>query len=248
LSSIESKRVAIITGGSRGIGRAVAKKLAAEGLAVVVGYVGNEAAAEQTLREIKEADGRVIASRADVTDEDEVAKMFDLAETTFGGIDVVVNAAGLMRLAPIAKLDLQTFDQIHRINVRGAFLVSQQAVRRLRPGGALVNLSSSQTRLAFPEYGAYASAKGAVEVMTQILARELRGRDVTVNTVAPGPIATDLLLSNNTEERLARLAAMPPLERLGTPEDAANVIAFVASPEGHWLNGQVIRPNGGAIG
>jgi 3-oxoacyl-[acyl-carrier protein] reductase len=240
-------RVAVVTGASRGIGRAVATRLAADGYAVVVGYVGNEAGADETLKQIADAGGRAVAGRADVGDEAEVAALFDLAETTFGGVDVVVNAAGRMELAPLAQLDLASFDRIHRINVRGAFVVSQQAVRRLRPGGALVNFSSSVVRLAFPEYASYAAAKGAVEAMTLIVARELRGRDVTANVVAPGPTATDLLFDNNSEERLQRLAAAPPLERIGTAEDAANVVAFLSGPEGHWVNGQVIRANGGII-
>ncbi|HEY4277246.1 MAG TPA: SDR family oxidoreductase [Conexibacter sp.] len=248
MSSSESDpRVAVVTGASRGIGRAVAERLAADGLAVVVGYIGNDAAADATLKAISDAGGRAVAGRADIADENAVATLFDLAESTFGGVDVVVNAAGRMELAPLSELDLEVFDRIHRINVRGAFVVSQQAVRRLRPGGAIVNFSSSVVRLAFPGYSAYAASKGAVEAMTLILARELRGRDVTVNVVAPGPTVTDLLLENNTEERLARLAAGPPLERLGTAEEIANVVAFLSSPAGHWVNGQVVRANGGII-
>ncbi|MEO3924642.1 SDR family oxidoreductase [Micromonosporaceae bacterium B7E4] len=240
-------RTAVVTGGSRGIGRRVVTRLAADGFAVVVGYAGNQVEAEAAVREVETAGGRAIAVRADVADEHAVAVLFDTAERTFGGIDVVVHAAGRMPLAPLAELDLADLDDLHRTNIRGTFVVDQQAVRRLRPGGALVNFSSSVVGLAFPNYSAYAASKGAVEAMTLVLAREMRGRDVTVNAVAPGPTATDLFLGANSEQRIAQLAAQPPLERLGTPDDVAEVVAFLASPAGHWVNGQVLRANGGII-
>jgi 3-oxoacyl-[acyl-carrier protein] reductase len=241
------QRVAIVTGGSRGIGRQIAQQLAADGFAVVVGYAGNKDAADEAVRAIEEAGGTACAARADVADETEVAALFDLAEATYGGVDAVIHSAGRMPLSPIADLDLAELDALYRTNIRGAFVVDQQAARRLRPGGALVNLSSSVVGLAFPGYGAYAASKGAVEAVTLILARELRGRDVTVNAVAPGPTATDLFLDGKDEETVARLAAQPPLERLGTPKDIANVVSFLVSPAGHWVNGQVLRANGGII-
>ncbi|MDQ0758041.1 SDR family oxidoreductase [Streptomyces canus] len=241
------QRVAIVTGGSRGIGRQIAQQLAADGFAVVVGYAGNKDAADEAVRAIEEAGGTAYAARADVADETEVAALFDQAEATYGGVDAVVHAAGRMPLSPIAELDLAELDALYRTNIRGTFVVDQQAARRLRPGGALVNLSSSVVGLAFPGYGAYAASKGAVEAVTLILARELRGRDVTVNAVAPGPTATDLFLDGKDEETIARLAAQPPLERLGTPQDIASVVSFLVSPAGHWVNGQVLRANGGII-
>ncbi|MET7732251.1 SDR family oxidoreductase [Streptomyces sp. NPDC005402] len=241
------QRVAIVTGGSRGIGRQIAQQLAADGFAVVVGYAGNKDAADDAVRTIEEAGGTARTARADVADETEVAALFDLAEATYGGVDVVVHSAGRMPLSPIAELDLTELDALYRTNIRGTFVVDQQAARRLRPGGALVNLSSSVVGLAFPGYGAYAASKGAVEAVTLILARELRGRDVTVNAVAPGPTATDLFLDGKDEETVARLAAQSPLERLGTPQDIANVVSFLVSPAGHWVNGQVLRANGGII-
>ena len=241
------QRAAIVTGGSRGIGRRIAERLAADGFAVVVGYAGNKVAADEAVRAIEESGGTAYAARADVADETEVAALFDLAEATYGGVDVVVHSAGRMPLSPIADLDLAELDALYRTNIRGTFVVDQQAARRLRPGGALVNLSSSVVGLAFPGYGAYAASKGAVEAVTLILARELRGRDVTVNAVAPGPTATDLFLDGKDEETVARLAAQPPLERLGTPEDIANVVSFLVSPAGHWVNGQVVRANGGIV-
>jgi 3-oxoacyl-[acyl-carrier protein] reductase len=241
------QRVAVVTGASRGIGRAIATTLAAAGQAVVVGYAGNEAAAAEVVAEITAGGGRAVAVRADVADEKQVAAMFDTAVEAFGGVDVVVNSAGRMALSPIAELDLDELDQLHRTNIRGSFVVAREAARRLRPGGAIVMLSTSVVGLQFPGYGAYTASKGAVEAMTLILAREMRGRDITVNVVAPGPTATDLFLDGKDEATIANLAKQPPLERLGTPADIAGVVAFLAGPTGRWVNGQVVRANGGII-
>jgi 3-oxoacyl-[acyl-carrier protein] reductase len=243
----EAARVAVVTGGSRGIGRAVSEKLARDGLAVVVNYAHGTAAAEETVAAITAAGGRAIAVQADVAEEKEVAALFDRAEEEFGGVDVVVNSAGRMTLSTIADLDLAALDAVHRTNIRGTFVVAQQAARRLRAGGSFVGFSTSVVGTQFPTYGAYAASKGAVEAMTLIMARELRGRDITVNTVAPGPTATDLFLADKTPEQIDGLAKTPPLERLGTPEDIAAVVAFLSSPAGHWVNGQIVRANGGMI-
>ncbi|MEU0943585.1 SDR family oxidoreductase [Streptomyces canus] len=240
-------RVAVVTGGSRGIGRAVSHRLAQDGLAVVVNYSRDATSAEETLAAITAHGGTAIAVQADVADEKEVAALFDRAEEEFGGVDVVVNSAGRMALAPIADLDLALLDAVHRTNIRGTFVVAQQAARRLRAGGSFVGFSTSVVGTQFPAYGAYAASKAAVEAMTLILARELRGRDITVNTVAPGPTATDLFLEGKTPEQIDRLAKTPPLERLGTPQDIAQVVAFLTSPAGHWVNGQVLRANGGVV-
>ncbi|MER5981240.1 SDR family oxidoreductase [Streptomyces sp. NPDC001857] len=242
-----SPRVAVVTGGSRGIGRQTVGRLAADGYAVVVGYAGDQDEAEAAVKEASDCGARAIAVRADVADEHAVAALFDAAEAEFGGVDVVVHAAGRAHMAPIAELDLAVLDDLHRTNIRGTFVVVQHAARRVRPGGAVVTFSTSVVGLAFPGYGAYSASKGAVEALTLILARELRGRDVTANAVAPGPTATDLFLDGKDEETIARLAAQPPLERLGTPADIAEVVAFLASPAGHWINGQVVRANGGII-
>lgn len=240
-----SRRVAVVTGGSRGIGRETAERLAADGYAVVVNYAGNAAEADKAVAAITEAGGEAIAVRADVADETQVAALFDTAESTYGGVDAVVHAAGVMTLARLVDLDLDALDRMHRTNIRGTFVVGQQAARRLRAGGALINFSTSVLALAIPGYSAYAATKGAVEAMTLIVARELRGRDVTVNAVAPGPTATALFLEGKDEETIARMAAQPPLERLGTPRDIAEVVSFLAGPAGRWVNGQVIRANGG---
>jgi 3-oxoacyl-[acyl-carrier protein] reductase len=240
-------RVAIITGASRGIGRAAAVRLAADGYAVVLGYAGRAELAEQALAEIQAAGAEGIVFGADVADEEAVAAMFDAAEQRFGGIDAVVNAAGQMKLSTVADLDLADLDALYRTNIRGTFVVAQQAARRLRAGGALVLFSTSVMGTKFPTYAAYTASKGAVEAMTLIAARELRGRDVTVNTIAPGPTATDMFLDGKDDELIAHLAAQNPLERLGTPQDIAQVVAFLAGPEGHWVNGQILRANGGMV-
>ena len=239
-------RVAVVTGGSGGIGRAAAERLAADGLAVVVSYAGNPATAEEAVLAIEKAGGSALAVRADVADEAEVAALFDAAEERFGGVDVVVHAAGIMLLAPLAELDLADFDRMHRINVRGTFVVGQQAARRVRPGGAIINFSSSVTKIALPTYTAYAATKGAVDAMTLILAKELRGRDVTVNAVAPGPTATPLFLEGKPDAVVEHMAKLSPLERLGTPGDIAEVVSFLAGPA-RWVNGQILYANGGVI-
>ncbi|MGR6968292.1 SDR family oxidoreductase [Streptomyces cynarae] len=245
--SPDHPRVAIVTGGSRGIGRQTAHRLAADGFAVLVGYAGNRDLAEATVKEVTADGGRAVAVRADVADEQDVAALFATAESTYGGVDVVVHGAGRMSLASIAELDLAELDALHRTNIRGTFVVARQAAHTVRPGGAIVTFSTSQVGMAFPRYGAYVASKGAVEAVSMVLARELRGRDITVNAIAPGPTATDMFLDGKDEETIARLAAMPPLERLGTPTDIAEVVAFLASPAGHWVNGQVIRANGGIV-
>ncbi|NHC15377.1 SDR family oxidoreductase [Motilibacter deserti] len=240
-----AQRVAIVSGGSRGIGKAVATTLGARGFAVVVGYAAQQASADEVVASITAHGGRALAVRADVAEEKDVVQLFDTAELEFGGVDVVVNAAGRMYLAPVAELDLEELDAMHRTNIRGTFVMAREAARRVRPGGTIVNFSTSQVVLQFPTYAAYAASKGAVEAMTLSLARDLRGRDVTANAVAPGATATDMFLDGKSEELVERLAKQPPLERLGQPEDIAEVVAFLASPAGHWVNGQVVRANGG---
>jgi 3-oxoacyl-[acyl-carrier protein] reductase len=240
-------RVAIVTGGSRGIGRATAERLARDGFSVVINYAGNADEAEAAVDSIAKAGGEAIPFQADVADEEAVAQLFDAAEEKFGGVDAVVHAAGIMPLAPLTELDLDVLDQVIRTNLRGTVVVDQQAVRRVRPGGAIVNFSSSVLGLAREGYSAYAASKGGVEALTLIVARELRGRDVTVNAVAPGPTATRLFLEGKDEQTIAGLAGAAPLERLGTPEDIAELVAFLAGPAGHWVDGQVIRANGGIV-
>ncbi|WP_027483671.1 SDR family oxidoreductase [Deinococcus pimensis] len=242
----ERPRVAIVTGGSRGIGRAVAERLAEDGHHVVIAYAQNDQEAQDTVHGIERRGGVALAVRADVADPDAAQALFGTAEDTWGGVDVVVNAAGIMILKPLAEYDLDDFDRLIRVNVRGTFLIDQQAARHVRPGGAIINLSTSVLGLALPTYGPYGASKGAVEAMTRVLARELRGRDVTVNAVAPGPTTTDLFLYGKDDATIDRLAKMNPMERLGTPDDVARVVSFLAGP-GRWINGQVVRVNGGMV-
>lgn len=240
-------RVAIVTGGSRGIGRSVVQRLADDGYHIVIGYASNQDEAAAAVAEAASRGAKAVAVAADVGDEHAVARLFDQAEQAYGGIDVVVNAAGVMSLAPLADFDLAVLDRMFHTNIRGTFVVDQQAARRVRPGGAIINFSSSVLGRVLPAYTGYAASKAAVEAMTFILAHELRGRDITVNAVAPGPTATDLFLEGKDEELLGRLANAVPLERLGVPDDIAPVVAFLASPAGHWINGQTVRVNGGII-
>lgn len=237
-------RVALVTGGSGGIGRAVVDRLAADGLAVAVHHAGNRARAEAAVEAISAAGGRALAVGGDIADEQAMAAAFDEVEQAFGGLDVMVNTAGIMVLSPIAELDLAELDRLYRTNIRGTFVVSQLAARRVRNGGAIVNFSTSVTRTQLPGYGAYVATKAAVEGMTLILARELRGRDITVNTVAPGPTATPLFLDGKDEATIDRLAKVSPLERLGTPADIAEAVSFLAGPA-RWINGQTLFSNGG---
>ncbi len=245
-SAEQNPRVAIVTGGSGGVGRAAASRLGADGMSVMVSYAGNPGRAKEVVDQITSADGTAAAFRADAADETDVAALFDEAERRYGGVDVVVHAAGIMPLSPLADLDLGEFDQVVRTNLRGTFVVAQQAVRRVRAGGAIINFSSSVTKLAPPTYAAYAATKGAVEAMTLIVARELRGRDITINAVAPGPTATALFLDGKDQATIDRLASAPPMQRLGQPDDIAGIVAFLAGA-GRWVNGQVIYVNGGIV-
>jgi 3-oxoacyl-[acyl-carrier protein] reductase len=239
-------RVAIVTGGSRGIGRQSALRLAADGYKLVLVYSGNEAEADSAVQEVLATGGKAIAVQADVSDLGAVTKAFDAAEQAYGGVDVIVHAAGIMKLTTIADADFDVIDEIMRVNTRGTFTVAQQAAKRVRSGGAFIAFSTSVVGLSLPTYGPYVASKAAVEGIILILARELRGRDITVNAVAPGPTATALFLDGKDEQTIARMAAQPPLERLGVPEDIAEAVAFLAGPA-RWVNGQVLRVNGGIV-
>ena len=243
----ESNKIAIVTGASRGIGAAVAERLAKDGFTVVINYSGDTKSAEALARKIEGNGGRALTARADVSDPNAVRGMFDAAETAFGGVDVLVNNAGIMKLAKIADSDDALFDQQIAINLKGSFNAMREAARRLRDGGRIVNFSSSVVGLKPETYGVYAATKAAIETMTAVLSKELRGRSITVNAVAPGPTATDLFLSGKTPELIDRLAKMNPLERLGTPEDIAGSVSFLVGPDAAWINGQTLRPNGGMV-
>ena len=240
-----SQQVALVTGSSRGIGAEIARRLARDGFRVVVNYAGGAGPAREVVDAIAADGGEAIAVQADIADPAAVAALFDAAEQAFGRIDVVVNSAGVMKLGAIADYDDTTFDQTVAINLKGTFNVSREAAKRVRSGGRIVNLSSTMVGVRLPTYGVYVATKAAVEGLTQVLAQEMRGRGISVNAVAPGPVATELFLEGKSPEQVDRLAKMNPLERLGQPADIAGVVAFLAGPDGAWVNGQILRANGG---
>ncbi|UCI32242.1 SDR family oxidoreductase [Mesorhizobium sp. B4-1-4] len=238
-------KVALITGSSRGIGAELALHLAMNGFKIVVNYAGSAGPAREVADKIAASGGEAIVAQADVANPAAVIAMFDAAENAFGGVDVVVNCAGILKLAKIADLDDKTFDQTIAINLKGTFNVCREAAKRLRVGGRIINFSSSVIGARLPTYGVYIATKAAVEGLTQVLAQEMRGRGISVNAIAPGPVATDLFLSGKSPELIDHMAKMNPLERLGQPQDIARVVGFLAGPEGGWINGQTIRANGG---
>ena len=240
-------KVAIVTGASRGIGAAVAERLAADGFHVVVNFARNVLAAEMTAAKIEQAGGKAITVQADVSDPAAVTRMFDRTEAAFGGVDVLVNNAGVMHLAPIAEATDNLFDRQIAINLKGVFNGMRQAATRLRSGGRIISFSSTVVGLYQPTYAIYAATKAGVEAMTHILSKELRGRNITVNAVAPGPTATDLFLEGKPRDAVDQLAKLAPLERLGQPQHIAAAVSFLAGPDGAWINGQVLRANGGII-
>jgi 3-oxoacyl-[acyl-carrier protein] reductase len=234
----EGRKVAVVTGASRGIGAAIAERLSRDGFMVAINFAGNAALAQTLAQEIGKGGGTAFPVQADVSDPVAVHGMF-------GGIDVLVNNAGIQNLGALAEMTDAAFDRMIAINLKGVFNTLREAAKRIRPGGRIINLSSGTTATLSPTYGPYAATKAAVEAMTVVLAKEMRGRAVTVNSIAPGPTATDLYLKDKSPEMLAQAAKRSPLERLGQPADIAGAVAFLAGPDGEWVNGQTIRVNGG---
>jgi 3-oxoacyl-[acyl-carrier protein] reductase len=241
------RKVAVVTGASRGIGAAIARRLAQDGFAVVVNYAGNAGAASKLVQEIESGGGQAISVQADVSDPKAVQSLFNSAETNLGGVDVLVNNAGIMKLARFADADDATFDQVVAINLKGVFNGLREAARRLRDGGRIVNFSSSVVGLYQPAYGIYAATKAAVEAMTHIIAKELGPRGITVNAIAPGPVATELFLQDKDPATIESIKRMNPLGRLGEVEDIARVVSLLVDPDSGWINGQVVRVNGGVV-
>lgn len=239
------QKTAIVTGASRGIGRAIALRLAADGFAVAVNYAGSVALAGETVAAIQAAGGKAVAIQGDVAEPQDVARLFAATRDTFGGADVVVNSAGIMPMAKIDAANLEAFDKVIATNLRGAFLVLAEAAAQLRDGGRIIALSTSVIAKSFPAYGPYIASKAGVEGLVHVLANELRGRRITVNAVAPGPVGTELFLHGKTDAQIAQIAALAPLERIGTPEEIAAAVSFLAGPDGAWVNAQVLRANGG---
>ncbi|CAO1667064.1 SDR family oxidoreductase [Salinicola sp. NYA28a] len=241
------QKVALVTGASRGIGRAIALQLAADGFAVVVNYAGNTALAEEVVADIEAKGGRALAVQADIADADAVARLFEQTLATFGRLDVVVNNAGMMQMAKMTSDNVGILDRTLEINLRGSWLVMAKAAETLGEGGRIIALSSSVLGKSFPGYGAYIASKAGVEGLVKVLANELRGRNIAVNAVAPGPVGTELFFEGKSEEQIQSIANMAPFERLGQPEEIADVVSFLAGPQGRWINGQILRANGGMV-
>jgi 3-oxoacyl-[acyl-carrier protein] reductase len=240
-----NSRVAIVTGGSRGIGRAIALRLAKDGFDLIVNYAGNESSATEVVREIGDAGGRACAVQANVSVAGDVERLYAQAQREFGRVDVVVNSAGVMSVAKIADGNVEAFDNMIATNLRGTYLMMGQAAKVLPDGGRFIAFSSSVIAKNFPGYGAYIASKAGVEGLVRVFANELRGRNVTVNAVAPGPVATEMFFHGKSPELVDQIAKQAPLERLGEPDEIANVVSFLAGPEGRWINAQVLRVNGG---
>jgi 3-oxoacyl-[acyl-carrier protein] reductase len=239
------RKVAIITGASRGIGAEIAKRLAADGFAVTVNYASSAAQAETLVAQIIANGGQAVAIKADVASSADVRSLFDITEQKLGKVDVLVNNAGVLKTVPLAETSDELFEQTFAINSRGTFNTLREAGARMNDGGRIVNFSSTTLALNLPGYAIYNATKAAVEAFTHVFAKELRGRNITVNAVAPGPVATELFLHGKSEEQIQQFAKMPPLQRLGQPEDIANVVAFLVGPDAGWVNGQILRANGG---
>ncbi|HEX3984230.1 MAG TPA: SDR family oxidoreductase [Acidisoma sp.] len=242
-----SRKVAIVTGGSKGIGAAIATRLAADGFAVVVNFARDQAAADQVLAAIAQGGGAAMAVPADIARPEAMAQLFERAEAEFGRVHVLVNNAGIMSLGPVAGCDDTNFERQVAVNLGGSFRGMREAANRLADGGRIINFSSSVVGLYQPGYGVYAATKAAVEALTHVLAKETAKRGITVNAVAPGPIETELFLKDKSEGQLQAIAATNPFGRLGQPEDIACIVAFLAGPDSGWVNGQIIRANGGVI-
>lgn len=239
------QKTAIVTGASGGIGRVVAQRLARDGFAIAMSYAGSRAKAEEVAAGLEAGGARTLTVQADVASAADVECLFVQTLETFGSIDVVVHAAGIMPLFPIAGADVDAFDQVIATNLRGTFLVFRQAARHVADGGRIIAFSSSVVMKSLPTYGAYIASKAGVEGLVHVLANELRGRNITVNAVAPGPTLTDLFLRGKSAERVNEFVKMSPLERMGTPEDVAGAVSFLAGCDGAWVNAQVLRVNGG---
>jgi len=239
------QRVALVTGGSRGIGAAIVRRLARDGFAVAINYASSAHEADALAAEIRDAGGRALAVRADVSKAADVNALFDQVQAEFGRIDVLVNSAGVLSVQPLADTTDEQFERTFDINTRGTFNTLRAAATRLADGGRVVNVSSTTIALNLPGYAIYIGSKAAVESFTHVFSKELRGRQITVNAVAPGPVATELFLKGKSPELIEHFTKLPPLERLGQPEDIAGVVSFLAGPDSGWVNGQILRANGG---
>ena len=239
-------KVAIISGASRGLGREIAIALASDGYATAVTYAGSADKAEQVVQSIQDHGGKALAIKADVAAPGQVDALFNQVEQTLGGIDAVINTAGISVLKPLLEFSEAEFSRLMATNLTGTFNILQQAGRRVKPGGRIITFSSNVVDSLPPAYAVYAASKSAVEAMSKVLAKELRGREMTVNILSPGPTATDMFLEGKSAELVETFARQSPFQRLGTPADIIEVVRFLLRPEATWINGQVIKVNGGA--
>jgi 3-oxoacyl-[acyl-carrier protein] reductase len=242
-----SGRIALVTGAARGIGRAIAQKLSRDGAAVAVNYVSNANSAEEVAAEIKAAGGDAIALPADVSKLEDIKRLFDQTIEHFGRLDILINNAGIRISKNVAEIDEAEYDRLFAINVKGTFFACQLAARRLSEGGKIINISSAVTRMMLPGYSIYAASKGAVEQITRVLAKELGGRHITVNAVAPGPVDTELFRDGKSDEQVRQMAQMAALGRIGEVQDIADAVAFLAGDDARWITGQTIHVNGGFV-
>ncbi|MDB2449093.1 SDR family oxidoreductase [bacterium] len=240
-----STKVALVTGGSRGIGKAVSLRLAHDGFAVVVNYAGNQKAAEETAAQIQQAGGQAVAVQADIADEAAVQSLYQQTLSAFGRLDVVVNMAGILGMHAIEPASFADYRRHIATNLDGTFLMMAYGKEHLPDGGRFIAVSSTVLALNYPNYGPYVASKAGVESLVRVFANELRGRNIAVNAVAPGGVATELFFKGKSQEVIDRLSKLPPMERLGEPDDIAGVVSFLAGPDGGWVNGQVLRANGG---
>lgn len=242
---IDKMKTALVTGASRGIGEAIVRRLAQDGFAVAINYVRSQKQAQALADELRNSGVQVCLVQGDVAVDEDVKRIFARVEQELGKISVLVNNAGVLKTTPLAQSSDELFEQTFGINVRGVFNTLRIAATQLAEGGRIINLSSTALALNMPGYAIYNGSKAAVESFTRVFAKELRGRNITVNAVAPGPVETELFLEGKTAEQVQAFAKMPPLERLGQPEDIANVVSFLAGADSGWINGQVLRANGG---
>ena len=240
-------KIALITGSSRGIGRAIAQRLSHDGAAVAVNYVSNANSAEEIAAEIKACGGDAIALQADVSKIEDIRRLFDQTIDHFGRLDILINNAGIRISKDAADIDEAEYDRLFAINVKGTFFACQLAARRLSDGGRIINISSAVTRMMLPGYSIYAASKGAVDQITRVLAKELGGRHITVNAVAPGPVDTDLFRDGKTDEQIQQMTQMAALGRIGEVQDIADAVAFLAADDARWITGQTIHVNGGFV-
>jgi len=243
MKNLEGK-VILVTGSSKGIGAAVAKKLANAGAKVIVNYAGSQAEAEAVVNSIKTNGDEAIAVQADVSNPEQVKVLFDQAIATFGRIDVLVNNAGIMITKPIKDTTDEDFTRQFDINVRGVFNTLREASEKLADNGSIINFSTTVNRLMLPTYGTYVATKAAVEQLTRVFSKEI-GRGINVNSVSPGPTNTELFVKGKPQEVINHLASMNPFGRIGEPNDIAEIVVFLASDAAKWINAQNIGANGG---